>query len=99
MPYASFRYWISFVSLALGFAIGLVASLWGTSLCLPGRYIAGTMSSWDDDDDGPALRPRVITRQIAREAGVLGRQPDAALSITGIGVGIALMILVIVWLL
>ena len=98
MPYASLRYWISFVSLAFGSAICLDASLFGYE---PVAYPIGTlrtMSSWDDDDDWTGTPPEGHHSASRANPGFWAEQ-RAPLSITGAGIGIALIILVIVWLL
>lgn len=105
MPYASFKYWMSFVSLALGFAIGLVASLVGyrplptrSILCATARArYRQAMSSWDDDDwTGTPPEGR---HEASRANPGFWAQNRAPMSITGIGVGVALIILLIVLLL
>jgi len=55
------------------------------------------MSGWDDDDDWTGTPPE---GRISRERANPGFWADARtpLSITGAGVGIALIILLIVWL-
>src|SRR6476619_4513883 len=59
LPNASLRYWISFVSLALISAIGVVASFWGLlfgptrwrgAATSAGAATVSAMSSVDDDD-------------------------------------------------
>ena len=55
------------------------------------------MSAWDDDD-WTGSRPRDTTRG-RRQIRASGRENRAPLSITGIGLGVALIILLIVWLL
>ena len=55
------------------------------------------MSGWDDDDDWTGTPPE---GRISRDRANPGFWADARapLSITGVGVGIALIILLIVWL-
>jgi hypothetical protein len=61
------------------------------------RYRQG-MSSWDDDDDWTGTPPEGHHDRSQSNPGFWA-DSRTPLSITGIGVGIALIILVIVWLL
>ena len=57
------------------------------------------MSGWDDDDDDWTGTPPEGHHDASRANPGFWVQNRAPLSITGVGVGIALIILVIVWLL
>jgi hypothetical protein len=103
------RYWINFVSLAFGSAIGRNASLVGyRRFAYPikgvrnhprdtrARYRA-CMSGWDDDDwTGTPPEGR---HSASRANPGFWAQNRAPVSITAAGVGVALIILIIVWLL
>ena len=58
----------------------------------------GCMSDWDDDDDWTGTPPEGHHPASRADPGFWA-QSRAPLSITGVGVGIALIILIIVWLL
>ena len=95
-----------FVSLALGSAIGFVASFWGyREVAYPVDGVRNRttryrrrMSSFDDDDDWTGTPPE--GRHAASRANPgFWAENRTPLSITGLGVGVALIILAIVWLL
>jgi hypothetical protein len=62
------------------------------------RVVANVMSAWDDDDDWTGEPPEGRHSRSQANPGFWAEN-RAPLSITGIGVGIALIILLIVWLL
>src|SRR4051794_22182897 len=86
LPYASFRYWISFRSRVVCSAIGEDA-----------YPVAGPRNDWDDDDwTGEPPEGRY---DASRANPGFWRQARPPLSITAAGLGIALIVLLLVWLL